>query len=209
MRTIGAFSAFLFLSTGAIAQPRARPEFEVATIKPAAPGARGMFIRPTPGGRVNITNMPLKELIVIAYRVQRYQISGGPSWLESNRYDISAKAENDPKEGELPLMIQALLADRFQLTIRRETKELPIYALVMAKKDGKLGPGLMESKEGGCTAFDPLKPPPPLEPGKNPARWCGNMMMGPGTLRAVSIPVAQIARCCRACSRAPSLTRRD
>jgi uncharacterized protein (TIGR03435 family) len=183
---------FLILTGGAIAQTDPRPEFEVASIKATAPGARGMFIRPTPGGRVNITNMTLKELIVIGWRIQPFQISGGPGWLDSAHYDISAKSENSFKQGELPLMIQSLLADRFQLTIHHETKELPIYALVMARKDGKLGPGLTESKEGGCTPRDLSKPPPPLEPGKPPALGCGNMMMQPRLLRAVSVPVAQV-----------------
>src|SRR5712691_2353422 len=121
------------LSRGAIAQTVARPEFEVASIKPASPDARGMFIRTAPGGRVNVTNMTLKELIVLAYRIQPYQISGGPAWLDSAHYDITAKPETSPKKDELPLMLQALLADRFQLTIRRETKELPVYALVLSK----------------------------------------------------------------------------
>jgi uncharacterized protein (TIGR03435 family) len=188
-----AIAAILILTSGAIAQTDPRPEFEVASIKPAAPDARGMWIRTMPGGRVTITNMTLKELIVIAYRIQPFQISGGPAWLDSIHYDISAKPENPPKDGELPLMIQALLADRFQLTIRRETKELPIYALVVAKKDGKLGPGLTESKEGGCTVPDPTKPPPPPEPGKPRTLGCGGMMMSPRGLTATSVPLSNLA----------------
>ncbi|MGA3185964.1 MAG: TIGR03435 family protein [Bryobacteraceae bacterium] len=171
------------------AQDAKRPEFEVASIKPSAPDARGMWIRNSPGGRVNITNMTLKELIVIAWRIQPYQISGGPPWLDSLHYDISAKAENTLKQGEFPLLLQSLLEDRFQLTIRRETKELPIYALVLARKDGKLGPKLTESTESGCTTPDPTKPPAPPEPGQ---RYCGNMMMSPRSLTAVSLPVADI-----------------
>jgi hypothetical protein len=77
-------------------------------IKPAAPDARGMFIRPTPGGRVNITNMTLKELIVIAWRIQPFQISGGPAWLDSVHYDIAAKSEDSSKPSEMPLMLQSL-----------------------------------------------------------------------------------------------------
>jgi uncharacterized protein (TIGR03435 family) len=192
MRTLRTAAAFLILSGGAIAQSESRPEFEVASIKPAAPGSRGMFIRNSPGGRVNVTNMTLKELIVIAYRIQPFQISGGPSWFDSVHYDINAKAETTPKQGELPLMLQALLADRFQLTIQRETKDMPVYALVLAKKDGKLGPGLVESREGSCTAFDPAKPPPLPEPGQPRPNFCGNMMMQPRMLKASDIPVSQI-----------------
>ncbi|HEX4230381.1 MAG TPA: TIGR03435 family protein [Bryobacteraceae bacterium] len=168
------------------AQPLTQRRFDVASIKPAAPNARGIFIRPIAGG-IAITNMPVKELIVIAYRVQLFQISGGPPWINSEHYDISAKSEDPPKRGEIPLMLQALLADRFQLAIHRETKELPIYALVLARKDGKLGPKLIESKGNSCTAVDPNKPPPPPEPGKPPVLPCGGMMMRPNALRAASI----------------------
>jgi len=182
----------LTLTGGATAQTDARPEFEVASIKPAAPDARGMFIRPTPGGRVNITNMTLKELIVIAWRIQPFQISGGPAWLDSVHYDIAAKSEDSSKPSEMPLMLQSLLKDRFQLTLHRETKELPIYALVMAKKDGKLGPRLTESKEGGCTPLDPSKGPPPPEPGKPPTLGCGGLFMQPRLLRGTGVTIDRL-----------------
>jgi len=168
------------------------PQFEVASIKPAAPDQRGMFTRIAPGGRVNINNMPLKEMMVLAWRIQSYQISGGPSWIESARYDISAKAESNPKQDELPLMFQALLTERFQLKLHHETKELPIYALVLANKDSKLGPQLTESKEGSCTPFDPAKPPPPPNPGKPQTLGCGGIMMGPTGLTATSAPIDQM-----------------
>jgi hypothetical protein len=147
------------LSTLLMVQDDKKPEFEVASIKPAAPDARGMWVRNAPGGRVNITNMSLKEIIVMAYRIQPYQISGGPAWLDKDRYDITAKAEKEPKQGEWNLLLQSLLADRFQLALRKETKELPIYALVVARKDGKLGPKLTESKDEGCVKIDPTHPP--------------------------------------------------
>src|SRR5271165_4860753 len=161
-------------------------EFEVASIKPSAPDARGTYIRTTEAGRVNISNMPLKELIVLAYRIQPYQITGGPPWFATARYDISAKPEVAAKDGELQLMLQALLKDRFQLTLKRETRELPIYALVLAKKDGVLGPNLVESKEGSCAAPDPNQPPKPGQ------RNCGQQMMSPRSLKAVSAPMSQV-----------------
>jgi uncharacterized protein (TIGR03435 family) len=165
------------------------PQFEVASIKPSAPDQRGMRIGNSPGGTLNISNLPLKELIMFAWSVQPFQISGGPAWINSARYDISAKPDHKPKEDEVPLMLQALLADRFQLKIHHETKELPIYALVVANKDGNLGPQLTASKEGGCTPFDPSKPPPPPGADKPPALGCGNMMMGFDRLSAVSIQI--------------------
>ena len=172
--------------------PASRPQFEVASIKPAAPDQRGQFIRPSPGGRLNINNMPLKELIVLAWRIQPFQISGEPAWIESARYDISAKSEGNPKQDEIPLMLQSLLADRFQLKIHHETKELPVYALVVAGKDGKFGPRLNESKEGSCTPYDPSKPPPSPEPGKPPTLGCHGIMMGPGGLTVGSAPMSEV-----------------
>jgi uncharacterized protein (TIGR03435 family) len=90
-----AVAAFLILSGSAIAQTDARPEFDVASIKPAAPDARGMFIRPMAGG-ITITNMTLKEMMAMAYRILPFQISGGPAWFDSARYDIAAKSETRP-----------------------------------------------------------------------------------------------------------------
>jgi uncharacterized protein (TIGR03435 family) len=161
-------------------------EFEVASIKPAAPDARGTYVRTSEGGRVNVTNMTLKDMITLAYRIQPYQILGGPAWISTARYDISAKPEKAPKDGEVPLMLQALLKDRFQLTLQRETKDLPIYALVVARKDGKLGPNLLESKEGSCTVPDRNAPPKPGQ------RNCGQQMMSPRSLNAVSAPMSQV-----------------
>ena len=167
-----------------IGQDEKGPQLEVASSKPAAPDARGMFIRTLAGGRVNITNMTLKEIMVLAWRVQPYQISGGPAWISSARYDILAKPEKTPNDEEMQSMLRALLADRFQLTIHRETKELPIYALVLARKDGKLGPKLIEAKEGDCTPPDFSRPPG--------ARNCGQQMMSPRSLTAVSAPISQV-----------------
>ncbi len=121
-------------------------EFEVASIKPSAPGGRGVRIQMAPGGRLDVSNVTLKLLIQQAYGVKDFQISGGPGWINSERYDVVAKADRDiGKAEELRPLIQKLLADRFQLTIHRDTKELPVYALVV----GKNGPKLKESAANG------------------------------------------------------------
>jgi uncharacterized protein (TIGR03435 family) len=192
MRIIRALAVLLALGGVACAQSAPSPRFEVASIKPAAPGQRGTFIRNAPGGRLNINNMALKEMIVLAWRIQPFQISGGPAWLESEHFDVSAKAESVAKPDEMAQMLQGLLADRFQLMMHHETRELSIYSLVTAKKDGKLGPKLTESKAGGCAQFDPSKPPLPPEPGKPPALGCGGMMMGPDRLNAASVGIAEL-----------------
>ena len=170
-----------------------KPAFEVASIKPAAPDQRGVAIRPGANGGLNINNMPLKEMITFAWRIQPYQISGAPPWIESARYDITTKPDHKPNFDELLLMLQSLLEDRFQLKTHSETRDLPIYALVLANKDGKLGPQLTETKEGGCTVFDPNKPPPPpTDPGKPPVLGCGGMFMGPDRLGAAGIEIGRV-----------------
>jgi bla regulator protein blaR1 len=167
--------------------------FDVASIKPADPKARGISIRPIAGG-ITITNMQVKELIVLAYRIQLFQISGGPPWMNSDHYDISAKSENPAKREEILVMLQALLADRFKLSVHRENKELPIYALVLARKDGKLGPRLVEAKTDNCITVDPNKAPPPPEPGTPPPLSCGGMRMRPNALTAASIQVSELTQ---------------
>lgn len=122
--------------------PKGPPkEFDVASIKPAEPGTRGVRLQMTPGGGFNAKNVTAKFLIQQAYGVRDFQISGGPSWITSEHYDINAKAEGATSTEQLRPLIQALLADRFHLTIHRDTKELPMYALVA----GKNGPKLKES----------------------------------------------------------------
>jgi uncharacterized protein (TIGR03435 family) len=187
------FLRVFFTLTALLLQDAKGPQFEVASIKPAAPDARGMYFRTTAGGTLNISNMSLKEMIIFAWRIQPYQVSGGPPWLDSLRFNITAKPENKPKQDELQAMLKALLAERFQLATHQETRELPIYALVLARKDGKLGPKLTEAKDGGCTTPDPSQPRTPPEPGKPPVRYCGSMIMGLRTLTIVSAPVGNIA----------------
>jgi uncharacterized protein (TIGR03435 family) len=131
--------------------------------------------------------MTLKEMIVNAYSVQPFQVSGGPGWVDSVHYDISAKAGAQVSLEDVLLMLQSLLADRFQLAFRRETRQLPVFALVLARKDGKLGPRLTPSKEGACTPFDPAKPF-----AADSMRLCGAFSLGPDGLTLVSGSIASL-----------------
>jgi uncharacterized protein (TIGR03435 family) len=155
--------------------------FEVASVKPSAPDARATSSVMPPGGRLEIANMTLKEMIAKAYSVQLFQVSGGPGWLDSAHFDISAKAGSQRTREDVMLMLQALLADRFQLAIRREIRQLPVLSLVLARKDGKLGPRLIPSKEGACTPFDPVKPF-----AVDTMRLCGAFLLGTDGLTLVS-----------------------
>jgi len=163
--------------------PADNPKFEVASIKPGKPGDMRMFMRFQPGGRLVVTNMPIKAFMTFAYNVQQFQISGEPKWFDSERYDIEAKPDSAtavkldklPREqrgDEIRQMMQALLAERFHLSLHRQTKDLPVYALVVAKG----GPKLQKSD------FVPPDKPgalPPPKPGGPPPKG-GLFMQGPG-----------------------------
>lgn len=147
----------------AIAQtPDDQLTFEVASIKPAAPMVPGKMMmgsRGGPGsadpGHLTYTNLSLKNLLVNAYGVKGFQISG-PSWLDSERFDIVAKIPQGATKEQVRIMTQNLLKERFGLVIHHETKELPMYAMVV----GKGGPKLKESPED---------PPPPAETAGGPS----------------------------------------
>jgi uncharacterized protein (TIGR03435 family) len=166
----------------------ARPEFEVASVKPNTGGSMAVGIMMQPGGRFSATNVPLKFLIGFAYDVKDFQISGGPAWINSDRYDISAKAEDRVPPGQIRQMTQALLADRFKLTLHRESKELAVYELVAAKGGLKIAP----SKEGSCATPNPNSPPPPMRPGDPPPRFCGGIRMGRGLIEAYGITMERL-----------------
>lgn len=124
--------------------PKFDPTFEVATIKPSKPDARGKGFGVPPGGRrINTLNTTVADLMTFAYGIHPRQIVGAPSWVESEKYDISAEpnGEGAPNDRQWKLMIQKMLADRFQLRLHRDKKELSVYALTV----GKAGPKLTKS----------------------------------------------------------------
>jgi uncharacterized protein (TIGR03435 family) len=156
-------------SCAAFAQTTAAtPSFEVATIKAAAPPATsigpggGMRIAMLMGahggpgtsdpGQITYSNMAIKNLVVDAYGVKTYQVSG-PNWMDTERFDIVAKVPKGSSKDDVKLMLQNLLADRFKLTLHREKKDLPMYALVI----GKSGPKMKESPPDDPDAKDAAK----------------------------------------------------
>lgn len=188
------------LQAQAPASPARGPAFEVASVKPNKSGDQRVMIRAEPGGQYTATNVTLQMLIQSSYRVQNFQIVGAPSWTASDRFNIVAKAgaEESPvraagidQGGPIQLMVQALLADRFKLAARSETRELPVFALVMARSDGRLGPQLHKSDVDCAARFAPGAPPPPLsKPGERPV--CG-MYYPPGRVLAGAIEISQLA----------------
>jgi uncharacterized protein (TIGR03435 family) len=160
------------------------------------------------GGRFTARNTSLRMLIQLAYRIQDFQLSGEQHVL-GDRFDIVAKAEGNPPVNDLQLMLRTLLADRFRLTVRNETRELPMYALVMARRDRKLGAQLRRSGVGcapitvppGVNAAPPPPPPPgalaPAGPGPDadPNRvghGCGGMLLQ-GRVSGRTMTMTQVA----------------
>ena len=150
LRAIMGAGLVVFASGVAFAQTAENsPTFEVASVKPAAPitGNRIMvMIRGGPGspdpGQITYSNVTVKNVLTNAYGVKSFQITG-PGWLDSERYDIIAKLPRGATKAEFMVMLQNLLAERFKLTLHREKKDLPMYALVV----GKNGPKLKESAD--------------------------------------------------------------
>jgi uncharacterized protein (TIGR03435 family) len=178
--------------------------FEVASVKPAAPpsaNGRGMIMfRPPSGGpgtkdpgRINYPFISLKMLLTEAYNVKNYQIAG-PSWLDTERFDINATMPPETTKEQFRVMLQNLLAERFKLAIHRETKELPTYVLTV----GKGGPKMKEPAPVTTAADSDPALPPPLPPGPPtmgpdgfPTMPMGGragmfMMMMPGRARIVA-----------------------
>lgn len=130
----------MILTTAVLATAAWGQSFEAASIKPVKTSIKDhkeMAVNP---GRITYTNVSLQDCIQAAYGVRAHQISG-PGWLDTERYEIVAKGAGGAAEPELMRMLQSLLAERFQLTLHRETKELSVYALTVAKGGPKLQEG--------------------------------------------------------------------
>lgn len=167
----------------ALAAQAAPATFEVASVKPHAPGNPRAMMVADASGRFTAVGISLAMLIRTTYGLQEDQVIG-PEWLRSERFDVTAKAADGTSPTAMGPMLQALLADRFQLTSHRETRELPVFAIVKARGDGQLGPRLVANS---CT-WDISKPPAPPQTGEKP---CGGISEGFGrmSLNAVPIPV--------------------
>jgi uncharacterized protein (TIGR03435 family) len=140
----------------------ADPAFEVATIKQTKPND-SVDRFSSEGRHVMVENHTVNDMIEFAYGVHRMQVEGGPSWLDEQRYDIDGVADvaGKPNDKQIRAMIQKLLADRCQLTIHHEKKELSVYAITVGKSGAKLTKslgdpnGLSEERgNGGSTGLE-------------------------------------------------------
>lgn len=154
IRRGGPWAAAAFGLVLAAAAPQAQapaPVFDVASVKPNRDGGPSS-VRVTPGGMLTVTNNNLRNIIRNAWNITNDQIAGGPEWIDTDRFDVTAKASAPFKQDEARSMLQALLADRFGLVTHDETRELPVYLLVLARTDGALGPQMKKS-DVDCAAL--------------------------------------------------------
>ena len=188
--------ALLSVAVGTIVTAQA-PSFEVSTVKRNVSGeASGGSVFQS--DRYMARNVRVRDLIAEAYRVRAFQVTGGPEWIGSDRFDIIAKAASaaplaptigpdgvrQPPEAPF-LMLRELLKDRFKLVVHTEARGGPIYELMMARDDKRRGPQL-RAPETDCATLDPAGPPPP-------GGFCGGIRTGTGRLTGRTAPMRQLA----------------
>ncbi len=176
--------------------------FEVASVKPNKSGDTAVSFRLQPGGRLNALNVTVRDLVRFAYVVQPFLIEGGPGWIDSDRFDVVAKVAGEivpvppGQMGPVQKMMQNLLAERFALKVRRETKDAPAYALVLGRSDRRLGPQITPSIVD-CAAllraqFAGGRGGPPTAPGGG--QQCRLSTAGSGSVMARDVSIPQLAQ---------------
>jgi len=135
---------YIVASASLAAQQPAAATFEVVSVKRHTSDDTRVRMVAQPGGGFVAANVPLRHVIRVAFQLQDNQIVGGPGWIDTDRFDIEAKASTASAVPGVELLqrLQSLLADRFKLTTHRETRELPVFALQRVRGDGSLGSGM-------------------------------------------------------------------
>src|SRR5262245_57368711 len=161
--------------------------FEVASIKPNRSGSESSTLNIQPGGRWTGVNITAQALILRAYRIQPSQLIGAPDWVSAERFDVIATAPTGTPQEQMPVMVRALLADRFKLAVHQESRDLPIYALVLARP-GSMGPRLKSSPITECAPGKAPLPPPRA----GTVAPC-SMQMTDGRMQARGFDMSQVA----------------
>jgi uncharacterized protein (TIGR03435 family) len=211
-RLLSTATALAVAATGVLGAPEALklhaqtqadgPRFETASITLNASGdSRGGCCRIQPGGQVTATNVTLRQLIQSAHQRHIFdnrEISGGPPWMGAVRFDVVAKAREDPvfdANGSAPQlwsMLRQLLEDRFKLKLRTESIERPIYSMVVAKSDGAFGPRLRRSDvDCGAVMAMLIKGMPPAKPTCASASYPGRLVVSALPISALASLLAQ------------------
>jgi uncharacterized protein (TIGR03435 family) len=139
---VGVFSVFVLAQNDTPPGQSAAKRFEVASIKRNTSGSTMMTVSPLPGGRFVMVNASFRAVINFAYHPAGREITGGPGWLETERYDITAMGDPGSKAVDIEEMMRSLLADRLHFAMHYEERDRPIYAITVAAPDGRLGPDL-------------------------------------------------------------------
>lgn len=126
-------------------------QFDVASIMPNTSLRKGYSVNTDKHGEFIAESVTLRNLISYAYRVKEFQILGGDKWVDSEHYDVFAKPPDasDPADATARLRLRALLAERFQLAVHTESRDLAVYLLTVAKKGPRLDPAKQEDKWTG------------------------------------------------------------
>lgn len=179
------------------------PAFEAASVKRSDPSAPPAFrLRIEPSGRFAASQVPLSSLITLAYGIERFHLVGGPDWIDSDRFEIAAEADDVPirptppgTPNRMQLMMRTLLEERFSLVVHRERRELQVSYLVRAREDGKLGERLKVSTVD-CAALMAQRArgggPPPEPPISGEPALC-SMMSGTGRIAGSSVTMSALA----------------
>lgn len=168
-----------------IAQTPQPQSFEVASIRLNRSGDRIMLFQPGRGGRFTATNCSLNLLISYAYDVMQSQIVAAPAWVGSDRYDVAAKAENDPPIDGIRSMLRRLLEERFQFKAHREEREGAAYDLVVSK------PGKLKTTSGECPGI--LSDQASRTDAPHSDAPCGGLRNTPGHTKGYRLTAEQLA----------------
>jgi uncharacterized protein (TIGR03435 family) len=143
--------ALMVGGTAALAAQSPEPGFDVVSIKRNVSGSFPVGPEARRGGSFIAINATLERIVRFAYDLPSYRVVGSDDWVRRDRFDIEARVARDASSEEIQRMVQALMADRFHLVIRREQREGPIYTLLLARSDKRTGPNLRPSA-AGCAA---------------------------------------------------------
>jgi uncharacterized protein (TIGR03435 family) len=191
------------------AQAPPNPAFEVASIKPNKSGTNQRQVNVEPNGRFTAINVPLDNLIRFAYAARgpdgllgplpanRLSVAktwvGGATALQSDKFDVIAMTNAGASQEQVFQMLRALLVERFKLVVHRETRDVPIYALVVARKDGRLGLRLRPSNVD-CSAVPSDRPTPSPAAGGFVAEPCMGLRNVPGKATGRAVTTQTLAR---------------
>lgn len=173
----------LFAAVSAQAQ---EPAFEVASVRPTKSTLPGGLTDLRAGGAFVAENVTLLGLISTAYSLDMYRIFGGPDWIRTARFDVQARSAASVAPDETRRMLRSMLAQRFKVSVRMESREMPIYVLTMNRSDGRPGAGMRPADPAACVDRGP-------QPGRVPAGElpsCGRLPQGPGRLSGRSAPIS-------------------